>query len=85
MDLGLGVLEEKRDGEEDMDESSQSGDGGDEGNDAEDESEVTDGSGLPRKEKKKRAGGKKRCVMSRLMGRKEGQEKRAGIEEVEDG
>ena len=90
MDLGLGVLEEKknrRSGSEDGTESdSYSSD--DEANDAEDENEVTIGKGTNRKGRKKRTKrkGKGRDIMSKLMGiRNEIDTTRPGIDVVEDG
>ena len=81
MDLGLGVLEEKKD----EDSVGESEDGGswdeDAGNDAEDESEVTDASGVPLKERK-RVRRKRGHVMDRLMGRRV-EDGTAGIEVVE--
>ncbi|MCJ1329818.1 hypothetical protein MMC10_006499 [Thelotrema lepadinum] len=87
MDLGLGVLEEKRGHGEDSEEESDSCGSADEGNDAEDESEEVDGgrSAFKNKKKKKRVK-REGDVMGRLMGRREGDRSaKQKIKVVEEG
>ena len=70
MDLGLGVLEEKRpSASRSESESGTQSDDVDDANDAEDESEVTDATQLGSRTKKRQTRKRKRNIMSHLMGR----------------
>ncbi|OBW63790.1 MAG: Cysteine proteinase [Aureobasidium pullulans] len=79
MELGLGVMEEKKEGDESSDESS------DETSDdsSEDSSEDDDEEDKAQKKKQKEKEQKEKDILGRLMGHKQGREKAAGIQEVE--
>jgi len=80
MELGLGVMEEKKEGDDSSDETS------DESSDdsSEDSSEEDDDDDeKEQKKKQKEKEQKEKDILGRLMGHKQGREKAAGIQEVE--
>ncbi|KAH0350792.1 hypothetical protein KCU83_g4670, partial [Aureobasidium melanogenum] len=76
MELGLGVMEQKKEGEESSDDSSAES-SEDSGEDSSEDDEVDDN------EKQKEKEQKEKDILGRLMGHKQGREKAAGIQEVE--
>lgn len=80
MELGLGVMEEKKEGDDSSDETS------DESSDdsSEDSSEEDDDDDeKEQKKKQKEKEQKEKDILGRLMGHKQGRENAAGIQEVE--
>jgi hypothetical protein len=73
MELGLGVMEEKKEGEDSSDDSSDES--------SEDSSDDSEDDDEDDREKTKEQ--KEKDILGRLMGHKQGREKAAGIQEVE--
>jgi hypothetical protein len=78
MELGLGVMEEKREGEDSSDDSSDES-----SSDSSEDSEDDDEDDKEQKQKQKEKEQKEKDILGRLMGHKQGREKAAGIQEVE--
>ncbi|CAD0106041.1 unnamed protein product [Aureobasidium uvarum] len=83
MELGLGVMEEKKEGEDSSDDSSnESSDDSSEAS-SEDGDDDDDNNNKEQKKKQKEKEQKEKDILGRLMGHKQGREKAAGIQEVE--
>ncbi|KAH0284258.1 hypothetical protein M436DRAFT_77926 [Aureobasidium namibiae CBS 147.97] len=78
MELGLGVMEQKKEREESSDESSDES-----SEDSSEDSEDDDKDDKEQKKIQKEKEQKEKDILGRLMGHKQGREKAAGIQEVE--
>lgn len=81
MELGLGVMEEKKEGEESSDDSSEEETSEDSSEESSGDEEENEDKEKAKKQKEKEQ--KEKDVLGRLMGFKQGREKAAGIQEVE--
>lgn len=79
MELGLGVMEEKKEGENSSDDSSDES-SEDSSEDSSDDDEEDD---KAHEKKQKEKDQKEKDILGRLMGHKQGREKATGIQEVE--
>lgn len=78
MELGLGVMEQKKEGEESSDDSSDES-----SEESSEDSEDDDEDEKEEKNKQKEKEQKEKDILGRLMGHKQRREKAAGIQEVE--
>ncbi|KAI4715800.1 hypothetical protein E4T48_08040 [Aureobasidium sp. EXF-10727] len=81
MELGLGVMEQKKEGEDSSDDSSD--ESSDDSSEASSEDDNDDDDDKEQKKQQKEKDQKEKDILGRLMGHKQGREKVAGIQEVE--